>query len=116
MRIYIILHLYPEISVQFNPTSYTVTEGGNIDLVVTKSGEADEEVTVTLTTQDGTAGSKSLTLKLRNVLTRKRHLWTKNSYASASILCYVSIELNHSFFSHRFRLHWTNCPIDICPW
>ena len=95
---YIILPLHPEISVQFNPTSYTVAEGGNIELVVTKTGTADEEVTVTLTTQDGSAGSKRLTSKLRSILTRMRHLWAINSYAYICILFFVSIELNRSGF------------------
>ena len=53
-----------EISVQFDPTSYTVTEGGDIELVVTKVGDAEEEVTVTLSTQDGTAGSKRINVIL----------------------------------------------------
>ena len=46
-----------EIIVQFNPTSYTVTEGGSTQLVVQKIGTAEQSVTVTLSTQEGTADS-----------------------------------------------------------
>jgi len=49
----------PAISIQFNPTSYTVVEGGSTQLIIEKIGTADEAVTVTLSTQEGTADSRS---------------------------------------------------------
>ena len=54
-----------------------MTEGGRIELVVTKVGDAEKEVTVTLSTQDGTAGSKRVILKyqfMSNILTLFRKM------------------------------------------
>ena len=63
---YLAFSLFPfhlaVISVQFSPTSYSVAEGGSVQLVVQKIGTADEEVTVTISTQEGTAGSMSVIL------------------------------------------------------
>ena len=50
----------PAISIQFNPIFYTVVEGGSTQLIIEKIGTADEAVTVTLSTQEGTADSMSV--------------------------------------------------------
>ena len=53
--------LYPsDILIQFSPTSYSVAEGGSVQLVVQKIGTADEAVTVTLSTQWGSADSMGI--------------------------------------------------------
>ena len=54
------------VSVQFNPTFYTVAEGGSVQLVVQKIGTADEAVTVTLSTQEGTADSMRIRVFVTN--------------------------------------------------
>lgn len=46
-----------EITIQFNPIVYTVTESGSVDLIIEKIGSAEEPVTVNLLTQPGTASS-----------------------------------------------------------
>lgn len=51
------LHL--DIFIRFNPTSYTMTEDSFLDLVIEKVGVAEEPVTVTVSTQQGTADSKN---------------------------------------------------------
>jgi hypothetical protein len=53
-----LLFSYPiEIVIQFNPSFYTVTESGSTELVIEKIGTSEEPVTVSLTTQTGTATS-----------------------------------------------------------
>ena len=46
-----------DITIQFNPTSYTVTESGTTELIIQKIGTAEGPVTVNLSTQIGTADS-----------------------------------------------------------
>ena len=49
-----------EIFIHFNPTSYTVTEGGATELVIEKVGTSEVPVTVTLSTHTGSASSECL--------------------------------------------------------
>lgn len=44
--------------VQFNPISYTVTEGGSTQLIIQKIGKTEHPVTISVSTQEGTASSK----------------------------------------------------------
>lgn len=44
-----------ELTVEFDPESYLVNEGGQVTLVIVKQGEAAAPISVTLSTQDGTA-------------------------------------------------------------
>ncbi len=44
--------------VTFDPTSYTVTEGGQVTLELTLSNPSDMEVTVNVVTREGSATSK----------------------------------------------------------
>jgi len=48
----------PEVTVGFDPTAYTVTEGvdGSVTLRVVKTGSAAIPVTAVVTTQPGSAG------------------------------------------------------------
>lgn len=43
------------VTVQFNPETYTVTEGGRAQLTITLSGVSTSTVTVNLATDDGSA-------------------------------------------------------------
>lgn len=47
-----------EIMIQFNPISYTVTEGGSTQLIIEKIGTAEQPVTVSISTQEGIANSQ----------------------------------------------------------
>ena len=47
-----------EIFIRFNPTSYTVTEGGSVQLILQKVNTTEQAVTVVISTQEGTAGCK----------------------------------------------------------
>ena len=50
--------IYTALTVQFNPSSYTVTEGDSAALIVVLNRESTSQVVVTLTTEDETALSK----------------------------------------------------------
>ena len=41
------------VSVGFNPTEYTVLEGGSVQLTIERTGDAEEPVVVSVTTNDG---------------------------------------------------------------
>ena len=43
------------VSVRFNPTQYTVVEGGSVQLTIERIGDAQEPFVVLVTTTDGTA-------------------------------------------------------------
>ena len=49
---------YTGLTVQFDPVSYSVTEGGQAALILVLSGPADREVTVEFTTEDDSAVCK----------------------------------------------------------
>ena len=44
-----------EVSVGFDPTAYTVPEGGTAELTIVRIGDAEEPVVVTVTSSDGSA-------------------------------------------------------------
>ena len=50
--------LHTVIEVQFDPSSYSVLEGGVANLRVVLNGSSDNEVTVAIQTFDGTATGK----------------------------------------------------------
>lgn len=54
------LSIGAEITIQFNPTSLTVKESGSVELVIEKIGLSEEPVSVSLSTQPGSAGSEFL--------------------------------------------------------
>lgn len=56
---HIMLSSSTEIVIRFNPTSYTVTEGGSVQLILQKINTTEQSVTVLLATQQGTAGCKT---------------------------------------------------------
>ena len=47
------------VSVGFDPTSYTVLEGGSTDLIIVKNGDTEGPLLVTVSTNDGTATGDS---------------------------------------------------------
>ena len=47
------------LSVQFEPATYSVQEGGRANLVAVLNREADRSVSVSFNTQDGTAEGKN---------------------------------------------------------
>ena len=49
-----------ELTVQLDPVSYSVTEGGPAELVLVLSGPVDRDVTVELATVDDTAVCMSI--------------------------------------------------------
>lgn len=51
--------LHVDIFIRFNQTSYTMTEGSFLDLMIEKVGVAEDPVAVTVSTQQGTADSKN---------------------------------------------------------
>ena len=56
--------LFIALSVQFEPATYSVQEGGRVNLVAVLNREADRNVSVSFNTQDGTAEGKQLTEQL----------------------------------------------------
>ena len=55
-------------TVQFNPSSYSVSEGGQVQLVVVLSLPADRDLTMNFTTVSGTAtGTYAPTCALKHV-------------------------------------------------
>ena len=55
---YNIFFLYEDLTVVFDPTTYTVNEGEQVSIGVVLSTSADRDVTVTFTTNDGSATGK----------------------------------------------------------
>ena len=50
------ISLSPAVTVEFDPTSYTVDEsGGLVNITVAKRGQTTQTVSVTFTTMDGSA-------------------------------------------------------------
>ena len=47
----------PALNVTFNLTEYTVNEGETVDVIVQLCGNATDDVVVTVTMQDGSAGT-----------------------------------------------------------
>ena len=56
----ILTNVIAALTVQFDPISYSVTEGGQAELEVVLSGPADRDVTVEFTTVDDTAVCMSI--------------------------------------------------------
>lgn len=46
------------ISVQFDPATYSVNEGGSVEITIVLSSASESEVTVVFTTRDGSAVGK----------------------------------------------------------
>ena len=62
-----ILCLSLGVTVQFSPIAYTVTEGGDTELIVVLVGETAVPITVDLATMDGSAqGRQKMLLKFQN--------------------------------------------------
>ena len=61
-ELYLLL-LFIALSVQFEPATYSVQEGGGTNLVAVLNREADRNVSVVFNTQDGTAEGKTAYLK-----------------------------------------------------
>ena len=45
-------------SIGFNPTAYMVLEGGSVDLIIERMGDAEVPVVATVLTRDGNATGK----------------------------------------------------------
>ena len=54
------------VTVQFSPTAYTVTEGGDTELILVLTGDTAVPITVDLATMDGSAqGRQRMLLKFQ---------------------------------------------------
>ena len=47
-----------DVSIGFNPTAYMVLEGGSVDLIIERMGDAEVPVVATVLTRDGSATGK----------------------------------------------------------
>lgn len=97
------LHL--EIFIKFNATSYSVGEGGIVHLVILKVGIGEESVTVTLSTQQGTADSKN---------SQNNSLCMKSSchVAGISSCAFSDTSVSYSVWFHKC----VRCPCELCTW
>ena len=47
-----------DVSIGFNPTAYMVQEGGSVELIIERMGDAEVAVVATVSTRDGSATGK----------------------------------------------------------